>query len=405
MKVTERLHNKDILIWGYGREGKSTERFINTFCSVKSLSIFEGAAEEIDEACYDYIIKSPGIKVDVYSEKYTSQTELFLEEFSGQTIGITGTKGKSTTASLLYHVLRHCKGDNVYLVGNIGVPCLDYYEKYNDETIIVNEMSCHQLSHLRYSPHVAVLLNLYEDHLDYYETPENYFTAKKNITSHQGSQDYLFYGHELSSIETLAQKIMISPASSTPFEMALLGEHNQFNAQFVYAICTRLYGCTDSEVREAIASFEGLPHRMQFVATVDGIDYYNDSISTIPQATIQAINSIPNVTTVLIGGMDRDIDYSILIAFVKEHSEFSYIFSYQSGQRIYQDVEDLPYCHYVPTLCDAVELARTITPSGTVCLFSPAAASYGYFSNFEARGDAFMECVRGTCELREESGQ
>ena len=167
MRVMDRLKDKNILIWGYGREGKSTERFINTFCSVKNLSVFEGTADGIHESEYDYIIKSPGIKVDAYSEKYTSQTELFLEEFAPQTIGITGTKGKSTTSAMLYHVLRACKGENVQLVGNIGLPCLDYYGEYDKDTIIVFEMSCHQLSHLRYSPHVAVLLNLYEEHLDY----------------------------------------------------------------------------------------------------------------------------------------------------------------------------------------------------------------------------------------------
>ncbi|MBR5951280.1 MAG: hypothetical protein IKZ87_07595, partial [Actinomycetaceae bacterium] len=218
MKITERLKDTNVLIWGYGREGKSTQKFIETFCSVKSLSVFEGKAEDIDETRYDYIIKSPGIKVDTYSEKYTSQTELFLEEFSAQTIGVTGTKGKSTTASLLYHVLRHCKGDNVYLVGNIGVPCLDYYEKYNDEAIIVYEMSCHQLSHLRRSPHVAVLLNLYEDHLDYYGTPERYYAAKKNITAHQSPSDFFFYGYEIEGIETQAQQEKIAPASNWNFD-------------------------------------------------------------------------------------------------------------------------------------------------------------------------------------------
>lgn len=107
MKIVDKLRNKDILIWGYGREGKSTEQFINEFCSVKSLTIFEGRENEIDDSKYDYIIKSPGIKVDFYHEKYTSQTELFLEEFSSQTIGITGTKGKSTTSSMIYRDIQN----------------------------------------------------------------------------------------------------------------------------------------------------------------------------------------------------------------------------------------------------------------------------------------------------------
>lgn len=395
MRIIDRLKDKKILIWGYGREGKSTEHFINTFCSVKKLSVFEGTADEIDENEYDYIIKSPGIKADAYHEKYTSQTELFLEEFAPQTIGITGTKGKSTTSSMLYHALRACRGENIQLVGNIGLPCLDYYSEYNKDTLIVFEMSCHQLSHLRRSPHVAVFLNLYEDHLDYYGTFEHYFSAKKNITLHQGADDFFFYGDSLPAIGTRAKKRMISYEAPLSFDMRLTGDHNQFNARFVYTICTELYGCSERDVRRAIGSFEGLPHRMQLVASISGVDYYNDSISTIPQATIEAIKSIPNVKTVLIGGMDRHINYDILIEFIRRHPEYTYILSYESGRRIYQEVSDLPCCRYQNTLSEAVALAKAVTPEGGACLFSPAAASYGYFKNFEERGDAYARLVLG----------
>lgn len=393
MRIIDRLKNKNILIWGYGREGKSTERFIKTFCSVKSLSVFEGKADEFDEDKYDYIIKSPGIKVNTYREKYTSQTELFLEEFAPQTIGITGTKGKSTTSSMLYHVLRVCRGGDVRLVGNIGLPCLDYYGEYNKNTIIVYEMSCHQLSHIRYSPHVAIFLNLYEDHLDYYGTCENYFLAKKNITLNQNMKDYFLYGNNVPLIDTIAQKRMISYDMPLFFDMKLTGEHNQFNARFVYTVCAELYGCSDKKIRQAIKSFEGLSHRMQFVANINGVDYYNDSISTIPQATIEAIKSIPNIKTVLIGGMDRHINYDILVEFITCHPEYTYILSYESGNRIYKEVSSMLYCYYRSTLSEAVALAKDITPKGGACLFSPAAASYGYFKNFEERGDIYTQLV------------
>lgn len=398
MRITERLRDQNVLIWGYGREGKSTEQFINTFCSVKSLTIFEGKECEIDESKYDYIIKSPGIKADTISEKYTSQTELFLEEFAPQTIGITGTKGKSTTTAMLYHVLRACKGENVQFVGNIGLPCLDYYGQYDKDTIIIDEMSCHQLSHLRYSPHVAVFLNLYEDHLDYYGVYENYFSAKKNITLHQDAKDYFYYGNDVPPIDTIAKKKMISYDMPLSFDMKLTGEHNQFNARFVYTICTELYGCTDGEVRQAIKCFEGLSHRMQFVANIEGVDYYNDSISTIPQATIEAIKSISNVKTVLIGGMDRQINYDILVEFIIDHPEYAYILSYESGRRIYEKTSSMPYCYYEDTLLEAVALAKKITPKGGACLLSPAAASYNYFKGFEERGNTYMRIVLGENE-------
>lgn len=393
MRITERLNGKRILIWGYGREGKSTERFINSFCTVQSLEIFEGKKEDIDESKYDYIIKSPGIYVSTYSEKYISQTELFLEQFAAQTIGITGTKGKSTTSAMLYHVLSANLSRKVLLVGNIGFPCLDYYSEITDDTVIVYEMSCHQLAFQRFSPHIAIFLNLYEDHLDYYGTPENYFSTKKNITTHQSAEDYFFYGDNVPPIETAAHKQCIVFDAQRSFEMALHGVHNQFNAAFVHAVCTKLFGCSDEEVRSAIATFRGLAHRMEFVANINGVDYYDDSISTIPEATIRAIGSIPNVKTVLIGGMDRNINYDILISFIKEHPEYNYILSYDSGKRIFEQLEGLEYCRYEKDLSDSVRLAKAITPAGGACLLSPASASYGYFKNFEERGEYYSRLV------------
>lgn len=395
MTIVERLNNKRILIWGYGREGKSTEQFIKSFCAVKSLTIFEGKEEEIDVRLYDYIIKSPGIKVSASCDRYTSQTELFLEEFSHQTIGVTGTKGKSTTSSMLYNTLRSCLGDNVLLVGNIGLPCLDYYDRINKDTIIVFEMSCHQLAKLRFSPHIAVFLNLYEDHLDFYGTVEKYYEAKSNISSHQTADDFVFLGESVPEINTSAEKKVISYDGCSCFNMRLKGKHNQFNAKFVYAICTELFNCSREEVIKSIESFQGLSHRLEFVATVDEVDYYNDSISTIPEATVEAIKSVPNAKTVLIGGMDRHIHYDLLVDFIKRNQDYNYILSYESGLRIYNEVSGLKCCFYEDTLFESVDLARKITPKGKACILSPAAASYGYFKNFEERGNAYAQYVLG----------
>ena len=394
MSIVDRFNNKHILIWGYGREGKSTEHFLNTFCSTKSISIFEGKQEDIDESQFDYIIKSPGIYVDAYSDKYTSQTELFLEQFRSQTIGITGTKGKSTTSAMMYSVLNASLERDVILVGNIGVPCLDYYSQITPDTVIVFEMSCHQLAHTAYSPHVAVFLNLYEDHLDYYGTLERYFAAKRNITAYQTEQDFFFCGDNVPAINTLAHKEVISYSSPLTFNMKLLGDHNQFNARFVYAVSTNVFGCDEEKVKSSIADFCGLAHRMEFVANVEGVDYYNDSISTIPEATIKAIGSISNVKTILIGGMDRHIHYDILVDFIRQHPAYNYIFSYESGKRIYMELQDQQNCFYKEALSEAVALAKEITCAGEACLFSPAAASYGYFKNFEERGEYYSKIVR-----------
>ena len=381
MKITEKLKSKRILLWGYGLEGKSTEKFINKYCDVSELTVFQGKREDIDEDAYDYIIKSPGIVAWDLSDKFTSMTDLFLSEFSGQVIGITGTKGKSTTSSAL-------------LVGNIGLPALDYYGSITDDTIIVFEMSCHQLAHVGISPHIAVFLNLYEEHLDYYKTMDKYFRAKANITLNQKPGDYLFVGDNVPALDTKAAKTVISYDDPMHFDMKLKGEHNQFNARFVYAISTQLFGCDPDKIRESLREFTGLKHRMQFSGNYGGVDYYDDSISTIPEAAIAAVRSIPNAGTILLGGMDRNIDYDILIDFIREHGEYNYILMYKSGERIYKEVGTLPCCRYTEDLQGAVALAKEITPSGKACILSPAAASYGYFKNFEERGDVFQQLIK-----------
>ena len=393
MKITDLLHDKRILLWGHGLEGRSMENFIRKYCSVRELTVFEGERDKIDEDAYDYIIKSPGIVARDLSDKYTSMTELFLTEFSGQVIGVTGTKGKSTTSSLMYTVLSKCSDRPALIVGNIGLPALDYYEEITDDTVIVFEMSCHQLAHAKISPHIALFLNLYEEHLDYYGTKDKYFHAKANITTHQKPGDYFFVGDNVPPIETAATKTVISFDDPMRFDMNLKGDHNQFNARFVYAVSTQIFGCDPEKVREAIASFTGLKHRMEFVGNIDGIDYYDDSISTIPEAAIAAIKSIPNSRTILLGGMDRDINYDLLTGFIRAHGEYNYILMYKSGERIYKEVADLPCCRYTDDLRGAVALARELTPAGSAVILSPASASYGYFRNFEERGDVFRQLI------------
>lgn len=393
MGVVEKLRNKRILIWGYGREGKSTEDFLNRCCEPASVDIFEGKREEINEDAYDYIFKSPGIPMDEDNPKYTSQTEVFLEEHSSRVIGITGTKGKSTTSSMIYHVLKNTYSGQVILLGNIGEPCLNSFDKVDDSTIVVFEMSCHQLAHLSVSPHIAVFLNLYEEHLDYYKTFDKYFAAKKNITLNQTSEDIFIVGEQVPDFDTKARRIVVDSENVPDYELEVLGEHNKYNADVAVKIASELIGVDKDAAIEALKSFEGLPHRLQFVGSVDGVLYYDDSISTIPGATIQALESVPCARTVLIGGMDRGIDYEELVSYIKENPQFNYICAYESGLRIYNEVSDFENCVYRDDLAGAVTLAKEITPAGEAVILSPASASYGYFKNFEHRGEVFKELV------------
>ena len=390
MKVIDKFDGKNILIWGFGREGQSTKHFLTRCCKPAKVEVFEGKRDGIDEDAFDYIIKSPGIVMEEDHPKYTSQTEIFLAAYRDQVIGVTGTKGKSTTSTMLYHVLSHCTDKKVILLGNIGEPCLDYFDEVDENTVIVFEMSCHQLAHASTSPHVAVFLNLYEEHLDYYKTFEKYFAAKSNVTKYQKPGDFFFVGENVPEIETAACKKVLRFADTPEYQLKVLGKHNHYNANVAFLIATQCYGADPEKVKESLAAFDGLAHRLQFVGEKDGIRFYDDSISTIPNATIQALGAIPEAKTVLIGGMDRGINYDVLIAFIREHSEYLYIFSYDSGKRIYDQVSGPGNCIYIPTLEEAVKKAKEITPKGCAVVLSPASASYGYFKNFEQRGEMFQ---------------
>ncbi len=391
--VVQLLENKKILIWGYGREGKSTEAFLNRHCKSVSVDVFEGKREDFNEEDYDIIIKSPGIKMEEDHPKYYSQTELFLEQYRDRVIGITGTKGKSTVSSMLYKVLKENSGKKVLLMGNIGLPCLDYFDEVTQDTLVVFEMSCHQLAHTNVSPHVAVFLNLYEEHLDYYGTLDIYFTAKSHIACYQKQGDYFFVGENVPAIPCEGRVKVMPYDFSRRYELQILGEQNQYNAGIVYEIATEIFGCDEEGVRESLRTFTGLPHRLQPVGVYGGVRYYDDSISTIPEAAINAVKSIPDVGTIIIGGMDRGIDYTLLEEFIRTREDVNFICAYDTGKRIYDTVSGCRNVYRVEDLKDAVAMAHRLTLSGKACVLSPAAASYGYFKNFEERGDVFRELV------------
>ena len=391
MDIIDEINGKRILIWGYGREGKSTERFLKRCCKPASVAVYEGGREGICEADYDYIIKSPGIVMREDHPKYTSQTELFLKQFRRNVIGITGTKGKSTTSSMLYHVLRECADRPVFLVGNIGQPCLDDFEEISGDTIVVYEMSCHQLAHTRVSPHIAVFLNLFEEHLDYYGTMERYFEAKSHIAAYQEADDIFFAGENVPGISTAAKTVVIKKEEGEPYALKLAGAHNQYNAQFVYRIAVEVFHCGRQEVLRSMERFGGLPHRLEYVGTVGGVRYYDDSISTIPEASIRAAESIPEVQTMLLGGMDRQFNYDILVDFIRKNRQIRFICAYAAGKRIFAEAGDCTNCCYVEDLTQEVAMAKRVTEQGRACILSPAAAYYCYFKNFEERGEAFVQ--------------
>ncbi len=426
------LGNKSILIAGYGREGRSTESFFSRFLPPSQFVVSDGnEAIRSQAAKFDYIIKSPGIPSAVFEEccdmsHVTSQTDLFLRIYGAQTIGVTGTKGKSTTTELIYTMLfkalqsqgklcessKVCKSvlTDVVKAGNMGIPLFDVIPMLSDSSIVVAELSCHQLEHIQVSPHIGVLLNLYQEHLDHYHSYLDYQMAKMNIGLKQGVNDVFFYCADNETLSQLVDKCSLKgrclpyhcpPADTMDYSSSLMGDHNRSNF-LVASWVANLYGVPNECIMEVGRNFKGLHHRMERVGKYNGITFYNDSISTIPEATIAAVSSLPNVQTLILGGYDRGIDYTGLANFLVYSQLKNVVFVGAAGSRMYQLYKSLSKTAYMPRECFVCNDYEAIvdwcfehTEPGCSCLLSPAAASYDAFKNFEERGTCFENFVRG----------
>ena len=443
-KIEPWIKGKRILLLGYGREGQSTWNVLRRLGTYEALDIADLKApaalpedgtvwhtgpdyqKGMDD--YDVVFKSPGIVLERPENEYRcsilSQTEVFFQCFRDQIIGITGTKGKSTVTTLLYHLLKQA-GMDALLVGNIGIPALDHMEEVKPDTRIVFELSCHQLEYMTVSPHIGILVNIHEEHLDHYGTMEKYVEAKHHIFKNQRPDDILICnvqclpeegtcpsgliragmdgsGKELDVVQEqdgtwvhFRGKSFCIPTD----EIKLLGQHNYFDIGVAYGVCSIL-GMDDQVFARGLKTYEPLPHRLQYIGEREDVKYYDDSISTICDTTIQALKTLKDTDTVLIGGMDRGIDYRELIEYLSDCQVPHIILMEATGKRIYQEIHK-----YYPEfknrarlilaehLEDGVKRARQITRPGTSCVLSPAAASYGIFRNFEERGETFSRLV------------
>ncbi len=444
-----------ILILGFGREGKSTYNVIRHHFPDKQLTIADknegilkfspflsddaninfrlgkSYLENIQDN--DLIFKSPGINLDKIKGagklNITSQTDQLLKHFNHQVIGITGTKGKSTTASLIHHILSTNNKDSL-LIGNIGIPPFDGLKKIKKDTSIIFELSSHQLTGIKNSPGIAILLNLFPEHLDHYATTGEYFSSKFNIFNFQDSSDYFIFNKDdsnifnhLNNIKASGQKISITLTGSSKntysiqdkqviyfdnelkknqlFQindtLSLKGKHNLTNILAAIA-AARLKGISDEGIRKALTSFMPLEHRLEYVGKFGGIHFYNDSIATIPEATIAAVNTLGDINTLILGGYDRDLDYSVLIRFILEKQIPNLILTGKVGQRLQFILSGIDTgkinIHFTSSWNNMAELIRENTAPNGICLLSPAAASYDVFKSFEERGELFKKIAR-----------
>ena len=423
-----------IAIAGYGAEGKSNyaywnqkghqvvivdERELSDADAPHDVSVItgEGVFKRLDG--FDIVVRTAGLaprKIQT-DGKIWSATNEFFEKCPAKIIGVTGSKGKGTTSSLITHILR-ASGKNVHLVGNIGVPALDILDSIVSDDLVVYEMSSFQLWDIERSPHVAVVLHIEADHLDVHTDFEEYVVAKSNITTYQTTTDRVVYNLSNSCSEQIARK---SVGQRIPYpsdravhvvgeyffyqdrelcsieNLQLPGRHNVENA--CAAITAAWPWVQDGLViAEGLRSFNGLPHRLKFVREVEGVKYYDDSIATTPGSAIAAINAFVEPKVLILGGSPKGADFTELSKITVGGNVKKVLLIGEEARRINEALEREGYgaievLGESVTMAQVVDVACESAERGDVVILSPSCASFGMFKNYSDRGEQFVSAV------------
>ena len=428
MKLSE-FKNKKILIVGRGIEGNAVKAYLGSHLRGGSIDIVDqkdGPNYLDSQKNYDIAVKSPGVKPELITIPYTTSTNIFLDNCKGKVIGVTGTKGKSTTSTLIYKMLKKA-GKDVYLGGNIGEPALNFLDYLKDDSWTVLEMSSFQLNDIKKSPHIVVFLMVAKEHLDYHKTFEDYIDSKRNILRFQTAKDYAVINRDYpasheSDVFTQGKifqisrerevvngsfvkenSIWISQNGKTKKiididKIKLLGKHNLENVCSAVMAAT-LAGVSIKNIVKVLEEFGGLEHRLELVGEKNGILFYNDSLATIPEASIEAMEALRDTETLIAGGHDRGLDYSCLAEYLKNGQIKTLILFPPTGARIWEEIckttseASRPEKFDVTTMEQAVRIAAAETQPGKICLLSPASASFGIFKDYKDRGEQFKHEV------------
>jgi len=423
-----------IAVAGYGLEGEASYRYFtrqgHDVTIVDERESIENLPENAKVALgkeaflqlhdYDMVIRTPSLAPAKLhgARKIWSATNEFFAQCPAPIIGVTGTKGKGTTSSLTAEILR-ADGKTVHLVGNIGTPALEVLPSITKDDIVVYELSSFQLWDLERSPHVAVVLMIEPDHLNVHEGMNDYVLAKANIGAHQMTDDVMIYhptneqsariagislaGRKLKYLTSEAAYInngiitIDSNAICSTNEVGLLGE---YNLQNICAAISAAWQFTQnmSAIAGAVRAFKGLPHRLEFVREVNGVRYYNDSFSSAPTATMAAITAFEEPIVLIIGGFDRGIDFSPLVAAIAGRSNIRQIVAVgQTGPRLGEALIGRGIKNVLVsdarTMSEIVAIANEYAQSGDTVLLSPGCASFDMFKNFYERGELFKQAV------------
>jgi len=450
-----------IAILGFGIEGKTMLEYLIkhgynnvTVCDSnvdlkenmpQGVSVRLGPKYLNDLTDFNTLFRSPGIRwlmpeiqnALARGVEVSSPTAFFIDQCPAKIIGVTGTKGKGTTSTLIYEILKKA-GKKVFLGGNIGVPAIGFLDDVQGENLVVLELSSFQLQDITKSPKYAVLLNTTSDHLDYHADDTEYWEAKESLLMHQGNKsiavlnkDYEYVKHYSKLGE--GKKLFVSVKNEVKdgvfikdgdifysedgkkekilniSEVVLIGSHNLENIMPAIVIAKEI-GVKNSTITEVIKGFKGLEHRLEFVAEVNGTSYYNDSFSTTPETSMAAIDSFSKPTVLIAGGSDKGLDYGewalkiltkpnlravVLIGDTAEAMEEEI----HEAEKKLGDAEGSPtVIMHAKSLEEAVEKGRSFLDDNfsedkSILVMSPASASFGMFQNYKERGTIFKKIV------------
>jgi len=448
------LNNKRVLVVGLGKSGVASALFLKahgarvTVSDTKSgdelrneipvlldhgITVETGGHGERTFRGQDLIVVSPGVPVDAaplaqarsLGEAVIGEIELAAQFLPGPVVAITGSNGKTTTTTLAGEIMT-AGGFSTLVGGNIGTPAISLAERAKPETVIVLEVSSFQLETIQtFRPKVSVILNVTPDHLDRHRTFEVYVDAKARIFENQQGSDFAVLNADdptcvAMSARTRAQVFWFSRQKEVErgawvrdgnilfrdqtgqheilqvSEIPLKGAHNLENV--LAAVCAgALMGCARETIRQAVRDFKAVEHRLEFVATIRGVDYYNDSKATNVDATIKALESFPANIHLILGGKDKGSDYTVLNDLLRQRVKRIYTIGAAAAKiesQIISSKNGGPELVHAETLENAIRKANAVAQPGDVVLLAPACASFDQFKSYEHRGKVFKDIVR-----------
>jgi len=397
---------------GKGRSVEGIKLFLNKHASITSFSVIDKEDIALHDVANNFnlketiFIKNEGIPKDEIAFAYTIPMQIFFELLKDKpilTIGITGSKGKSTTSALVAHILDKA-GKEVFLAGNIGVSPFMFLDQATDKSIFVLELSSYQLSDMTISPHISACINLYNDHTDWHGSLVKYWEAKHNIMRYSRVNDVFVYNPSFSALNDWAKQakcrtVAIDLEENIDLDNALLfGQHNKLNAIIARQIA-REVGISDQLSNLAIKDFQPLKHRMELVKVVKGVYYVDDAIGMTPEATVASMRAIRAqygpIGCLLLGGKDRSYDFSILInELVNQEIDNLVLFpdTVETIRALFPKNYS-PNLFITKSMADAVRFAYKHTGQNQVVLLSTAAPSYSLWTDFEEKGNQFVAAV------------